>query len=449
MRIFHYSHDTYGLGHIRRTLAIAEQLASDFPLATQLVVSGTPQPSCFKLPNRLDFIKLPDIDKPSNKKVHAPSLLLSFDELKTFREKIILDAIRHFNPDVVLVDKSPAGVYGELLPSLDYLKHERPETKLILGLSDIEDSAMMHRQNERPGTNPFARIGDINDETRVCDLWEDQDLHGLMEDQYDLILHYGNRKVYDPVSEYRLSRKVERKMVSCGYIGRTSPIYPKEQIRHSLKMKTDRLVVVTAGGGDDGFGMLDFYLKTLSLSQDQGTLPFDSLVVPGPLLSTASRSQLQSYRSRGLPFTFLNSTNDLFSYLNAADLVISMGGYNSLCEILSLRKRMIVIPHIKPRFEQLIRAGRFAARGLLEMIHPEKLTSEILLRTIHESLNGREFVTTEEAGLEMNGASNASRAIKSLFRKKAPIDRISRRNHVELKTLPSHKISPEPLSAFS
>ncbi len=448
-RILLYSHDTYGLGHIRRTLAIAEQLAADFPQATQLLISGTPQPPCFKLPKRLDFIKLPDMDKPSSRKFHAPSLLLPSDALKALRGIMILEAVRCFKPDLVLVDKAPAGIGGEMLPSLNYLKQFRPQTKLVLGMSDIEDHAMMVRENERSEV-PSACTGKIIEGgSEKCGQWRSTEVSLLMENDYHLILHYGNRDVYDPVSEYRLSPKIAAKIISCGYIGRTSPIFPKSKLRHSLNMKTNRLVVVTAGGGDDGFELLNFYLKTLSLAQEKTKIPFDSVVIPGPLMSISKRRKLQSYCLMGLPCTILDSTNDMFSYLNAADLVISKGGYNALCEILSLRKRAIIVPHTKPRIEQLIRTGRFAVRGLVEMIHPENLTSPGLLEKIKEGLNGGEVISPEEAGLDMNGALNASMAIEHLLGKKSGVDISIYRKGDEVKKVLLPTVYADTLSAFS
>ncbi len=131
MRIFHYSHDTYGEGHLRQTLSTAKQIAVDFPEATQLVMSGTAQSQRDKLPERLDFIKLPRMDESVIGDFHTPSLLLPFGIIHALREKLILETIRHFNPDVVLV-KSPVKAQGEMLPALDYLKRNRPETKLLM-----------------------------------------------------------------------------------------------------------------------------------------------------------------------------------------------------------------------------------------------------------------------------------------------------------------------------
>ncbi len=449
MRIFHYSHDTYGVGHIRRTLAIAEQLASDFPHASQLVVSGTPQPSCFTLPSRLDFIKLPDIDKPSQKKFHAPSLLLQIDALKTLREKMILDAMRFFKPDLVLVDKAPAGVRGELLPSLHYLQNERPETKLVLGMCDIEDNAMIAREDDRSEI-PIPECMDApHGKDTIRGQWRDQGIHALLENHYNLILHYGNREIYDPVSEYRLSGNIEQKIISCGFIGRTSPTLPKEQLRRSLNLKTNRLVVVTAGGGEDGFELLDFYLKTLSQSQNSDNLPFDSIVIPGPLMSMPKRRQLKAYQSKGLNFTILDSTINMFSYLNAADLVISKGGYNSICEILSLNKRAIIVPHIKPRVEQLIRAGRLAVRGLVEMIHPQKINASILLKKIQEGLEGGKHVSPEEAGLSIDGALIASDAIAQLLNTKVPYGIDQPKGQLQSRDVFPHRVYEDTVSAFS
>ncbi len=142
MRIFHYSRDTYGEGHLQQTLAIAKQIARDFPEATQLLVSGTPQPRGIKLPEKLDFIKLPRMDESIIEDFHAPSLLLPFGIIHSLREKIILETIKHFNPDVVLVASS-AMAKTEMFPALDYLRVDRPETKLLMDMSNIEVKAMM------------------------------------------------------------------------------------------------------------------------------------------------------------------------------------------------------------------------------------------------------------------------------------------------------------------
>ncbi len=397
MRIFYYSHDTYGLGHIQRTLAIARQVALDCPEATQLLITGSPQAHSFELPDRLDIIKLPSISKSSKGEYRSRTLRIPFKALKALRETIILETIRHFKPDVVLVDKAPAGVKGEMLPAFAYLKEKRPETKCVLGMRDIEDDA-----------------------TKVCEDWKRQRLYHLMDETYDAIFLYGNRAIYDPVKAYRLSAKTERKIISCGYIVRNKCAKPPEEIRRALKMKTDRLVLVTAGGGEDGFHLMNTYLKMLADQSHSSDLGFDSLIVPGPLMSNAERKKLHAYRAMGLPMTLLDFTPDLYNYLNAADLIVSMGGYNTFCEIISLGKKSIIVPRVRPRVEQLIRAKRFSELGLVRMLHPTHLNPANLFMQIQNSFKGDNPISASEAGLTINGAMEASRSIKNLLKEVRP-----------------------------
>ncbi|NOY84860.1 MAG: glycosyltransferase [Nitrospirae bacterium] len=398
MRIFYYSHDTYGLGHIQRTLAIARQVALDCPEATQLLVTGSPQAHSFELPDRLDIIKLPSITKSPEGGYCSRTLQLPFKTLKALREILILEAIRHFKPDIVLVDKAPAGVKGEMRPALSFLKEERPETKLVLGMRDIEDDA-----------------------EKVCETWKQQGLYRLMDETYDAILLYGNRSIYDPIKAYRLSARTENKIISCGYIGREKVAKAPEAIREALKMKTNRLVVVTAGGGEDGFQLMHTYLKMFVGRFHANHPGFDSLLVLGPLMAKAERKQLHAYCQKGFPVSMLDFSSDLYSSLNAADLIVSMGGYNSFCEIMSLKKQAIIVPRIKPRIEQLIRAQCFSARGLVQMLHPEHLKPENLLSEIRKGFQSRGPVFGPATGLTMDGAMNASQALIKLFNRKKPL----------------------------
>ena len=81
-------------------------------------------------------------------------------------------------------------------------------------------------------------------------------------------------------------------------------------------------------------------------------------------------------------------TDDLMSYIDAADAIVSMGGYNTVSEILSLGKRAVIVPRVKPVKEQWIRAERLAHLGLLRMIHPDNLTPKSLIDAILEELTG-------------------------------------------------------------
>jgi predicted glycosyltransferase len=270
---------------------------------SQLLVTGSMQSHRFDLPERRDYIKLPAVDKRSSGVYGSRVLPLPFEATMAWREHIIFNAVQHFQPDVVLVDKAPAGVQGEILRALIHLKVDRPQTQLVLGMRDIEDEAAVVRA-----------------------AWAREGIYALLEEVYDTILLYGSGAIYDPVREYDLSPTVETKMIPCGYIRRSEPIRPRPQVRRDLHLRTDRLVDVTAGGGGDGFALLDTYLHMLEGLRSRGPAPFDSLLITGPLMASNKRARLCRLASPGQALTMMEFTPDLLSYLGAADLIVSMGG---------------------------------------------------------------------------------------------------------------------------
>jgi predicted glycosyltransferase len=76
----------------------------------------------------------------------------------------------------------------------------------------------------------------------------------------------------------------------------------------------------------------------------------------------------------------------MMSLMAACDVAVSMGGYNTVCELLTLRKRAVVVPRAQPGVEQTIRAERMAALGLLRAIDPDTLSPAVLLRAIQDEL---------------------------------------------------------------
>ena len=410
MLIMLYSHDSYGLGHIRRSLEIAKCLSENIPNASLVVLTGSMQAHAYALPDRTEYIKLPALTK--NAEGHYCSRLLPHPVHITLglRKKIILESLRDLKPDIFLVDKAPAGIKGELLPALRYCKTFLPQTKLVLGMRDIED----HPDHVRAE-------------------WSKSGIVPLLENTYHSIFLYGTRSVYDPVKEYGLSSRIEKKMVSCGYIGRSQPMRPPESIRKELKLRTDRLVLVTPGGGDDGYAIVDTYIQMLTKKFGSGRPEFDSLVVTGPLMSPNKRHTLQQAASSDLALTVTDFTPQLYDYLNAADLVVAMGGYNTVVEILTANQRAVIIPRVHPRLEQYIRAERLAAKGLIDMIHPAELNPDGLFDVINHSLQRPRPSRSQDMGIELNGAVNVSNAIEQLHR-----NGVKQRLQSSLKALVQH-----------
>lgn len=356
-----YSHDTFGLGNIRRMLSICKYLIDAIPDLSILIVSGSPMVQTFRIPQRLDYIKLPCLRRTDREGYSVKYLGTDIGETMRLRSELILSAVSHFSPDLFLVDKKPYGVKKELKGVLNYLRIHLPETKRVLLLRDILDS-------------PEATI----------QTWKQNRYQEAVRLFYDRVFVVGSPEVFDPRKEYRLLPSVSEKVRLCGYIRREAGLKGGDAVRKELQLGDEKLVLVTPGGGEDGYRLVQTYLA--GLEHLPAGLNVRSLIVCGPEMPEAQRKQLFQAAAGRPSVQITEFTDDLMSYMEAADIVLSMAGYNTVCEILSLKKRAIVVPRVHPVKEQLLRAERMARLGLLRMVHPDHLTPQSLAGALLEGL---------------------------------------------------------------
>jgi predicted glycosyltransferase len=397
-----YSHDTYGLGHLRRTLALARYFRDCWPSMSQLIVTGSPVASGFQLPKGADYVKLPSVEKVGAGRYASRSLAAPFEDVLALREELLLGVAHSFRPDALVVDHAPAGLKGEIELTLRFLKRNSPETRLILGLRDIVDEA-----------------------PRVQRDWAREGVYDLLDRVYDRILVYGKPEIYDPVTEYRFSARAARKSRYVGYLRRQAD-RPAETIRRELCPRTGRLVLVTAGGGGDGHEL--FRAMLAGLRARGGAPAFDCVLVGGPLMPEEDRRALEG-AAAGLPrVRFLHFVGELTAYISAADVVVAMAGHNCVSEILSFERPSILVPRVTPRREQLIRAEAMSRRGLVRMIDPADLTCERLLGEVDDLLDHPAAVAPRFA---LNGLPAAAAELDALLGRRVsrrpPATRLPRR----------------------
>jgi predicted glycosyltransferase len=351
-----YSHDTYGLGHIRRTMAIASHLLG--PQINILILTGSPIAGRFSFPEQIDFVRIPGMIKKTNDEYLPLSIKINVRHALDIRKNIITATAKTFQPHLFIVDKEPLGLKKEVLPTLQWLRRCRPDTRSILGLRDIMDDADTVKKD-----------------------WKEKKVYQHLENLYSEIWIYGIQDFYDPIREYEISDSISRKMYFTGYIPRKIP--GQDAVRHikkELGLKTgERLVVVTTGGGGDGYRVMDTYLKALETYTS--SLPFKSVLITGPFMPKQERRDVfKRARKLGLrTYHFYRQMEKIFA---AADIVVSMGGYNTLCEILEQGTLSLLIPRETPRQEQIIRARAFHRQNLIDYIAWDNLSPGLL----HEKL---------------------------------------------------------------
>ncbi|MGH3147843.1 MAG: glycosyltransferase family protein [Rubrobacter sp.] len=373
MKVLMYSHDSYGLGHLRRTLALAEAFVRRRSGLSVLILTGSTVSGTFRMSPGIDIIKLPSAVKVASGEYAPSRMSVSFERLKDLRSGLILSSVESFDPDAFVVDKAPLGMKREVTPTLEFLREERSSTLTVLGLRDVMDDPARIRRN-----------------------WREGRISQAIERFYDTILVYGPREVYDPLPEYGLSKATLGRCRYVGYVGR----------EHSIEDTSDLLfppgyVLVTAGGGGDGFHLIKNYLESL-----RGPKPsFDSLVVTGPMMDDESKRRVERL-ARGLRVRVIEFRADMENLIDRSGAVVAMGGYNSTIELLAARKPALIVPRVEPRVEQLIRAEQLSRLGLVEMIHPDDLGPETMRGKV-EKLLARDPTSTPAVEVDLSGASRA------------------------------------------
>jgi predicted glycosyltransferase len=351
--ILMYSHDTYGLGHIRRTMAIANHLRD--ANTNVLILTGSPIAGRFQFPHHVDFVRIPGMIKKSNEDYQSFSIRIHPEKALSIRTNIILATARTFQPNLFVVDKEPLGLKREVLPTLEWLKSESPSTMTVLGLRDILDEAAVIQKD-----------------------WREKNVYTYLDQLYDEIWVYGNRDIYDPSKMYAIPEKIHNRIQYTGYIPRKR-ISPrtKATVRKRYRVTdNDRFILVTTGGGGDGLEVIEHYLSMHD--HFANLLPFKSIIITGPFMPKKIREtfakRAKKYGIKTLPFH-----PRMEELMAAADLVVCMGGYNTICEVLTQHTPALIIPRETPRKEQLIRATRLKEQGLLDFI-PWTEVTPLLLR---------------------------------------------------------------------
>lgn len=395
MKLMVYSHDAFGLGNIRRMVAICDYLLKAIPNISILVVSGSPALHQLRLPVGLDYIKLPCLGRDQHGNMSVRFLNAEFEDTLRLRGELIRTATANFQPDVLLVDKKPNGLRGELQPTLDYLQAPSAQTRLVLLLRDILDS-------------PAVTIAQ----------WQRDRYYTLAETLYDQIWIVGTPDIFDAPTAYQFSPLLRSKTRFMGYIRRSAGLQSPTGLRSALGVRsTEQLVLVTPGGGADGFHLVDTYLHSLNEYQpEQRTI---SLVISGPEMSATDKRKLLPRISALDDCHWLEFTHDLASYMTAADVVVSMGGYNTIGEIVSLKRRAVVVPRIHPVEEQWIRTQRMAELGLFTTIHPNELTPARLSQALRQELQTKSSSTTEYS-LDLHASPRITAALLGLLKEARP-----------------------------
>ncbi len=387
-RILIYSQDGLGLGHLRRNTLIGQKILEAAPGSNILLIADSPVAPFFRLPSGMDFIKLPSIWKIGPGQWEPTHLQMNEEDVRGLRGALLRNVLQCYQPDLLLVDHMPVGAKGELTPALEVLKQARPTCSVVLGLRDILDAREV-----------IARV------------WLKEGAYEALRNYYHRVLIYGSSEIFDACGSYSLPVPPQG-IHYCGYVVNPGPVQPAHQIRQALQVNGRKFVFVSAGGGHDGHPLMRTYLRAIRLLGS--AINVVTLIAVGVNSSPERIRELED-EAQGLPVQIVTHVEDSLSHLAAADLVVCMAGYNTLSEVLYLKKKALVVPRAGPSAEQRMRAGLFAGRGLVEMLDPQELSPEALAQRLLLALQS-EDLPVKNGAIEMNGAGQAAGCLLELLR---------------------------------
>lgn len=337
-RVLIYSHDSFGLGHLRRCRAIAESLVQRHREVSILILSGSPLIGSFEFPARVDFVRIPGVIKLRSGEYSSHSLDMDIQDVSELRRAIIRHTAEAFRPHVFIVDKEPLGLRGEISDTLSLLS--KAGTRIVLGLRDVMDEP-----------------------SQLAAEWERKQVAPSLSTLYNEIWVYGLPQVCRPLDGLSLPQAVHDKVQYTGYIQRRLPASNGQAAAAPF---TEPYVLVMTGGGGDGNDLIDWVLR--AYEHDSDAIGQPALLLFGPFMPAPEREAFRARVDRLDRVEALTFEAHVETLITQASSIVAMGGYNTFCEILSFDKPALVVPRRIPRLEQFIRASRAEELGLISML---------------------------------------------------------------------------------
>lgn len=396
-RLAFYSHDTMGLGHIRRNLLLTDAVMKVIPQAEILLINGVRESGNFYLPKGADIITLPSYFKTSDGEYLPRSLGRSVRRLAALRSHIIAASLEAFAPDIVIIDNVPNGAMSELKNVLPRLAQK--QVKVVLGLRDI-----------------------IDEPEAVQRQWHKLDNASALRNYFSAVWVYGDPRFYDLIDTCNFGESIGHEATFLGYLDarlRPRKIMAAAEIVPGIDRPYSLCVV---GGGQDGF---ELAFAFACAEFPAGTL---GVLVAGSMMPTVQWEQLKQLADKREDLIVIRFVAEPLELLRQAQSVVAMGGYNTTTEILAFHKRALIVPRVLPRQEQWIRASLLAERGLITCLHPQDMCVERLNQWLKQST----MPPDPREQLNFNGLEGFVSNIKRLFEiRGAELSNISHKEEIE------------------
>ena len=381
--ILFYCQHSLGMGHLVRSLALAERLGQHFRV---MLLNGGRLPAGIVVPSNIQFVNLPPLGMDEANQLVSHDKRISVARALDRRKKMIRVTFDNLRPVVVLVELFPFGrkkFANEILPLLQAAREKETRALVVCSLRDI----LVSRESDR----------EFNDRAAA---WANE--------FFDVVLIHSDPSFARFEESFHSSVPLQVPIKYTGFVVPASaPPAPRKSTR--------KRILVSAGGGIAGEPLLRTAIEALNYLQDDRSV--EMKVIAGPFLSEESWRALRSLAQGRNKLRLVRQVSDLCGELCGAAVSISQAGYNTCLDVLRAKVPAILVPFAKENEdEQRKRALRLQDLGAVRVIEQHDLTPARLAEEIRESMKSK-FATP---ALDLNGAENAAALIESMTAMIAP-----------------------------
>lgn len=398
MRIVHYCQHVLGMGHFFRSLEIDKALVNH---EVTLITGGTPLSITY--PPHVQVVELPSLsmdeefgafirtDKDGAKHVLTEQEL---ETIKIQRTLILTETLKALQPDVFLVELFPFGrkqFSFELMPVLELAK-----------------------QNVFPNMHTVCSVRDILVEKTKQREFEERVL-SILNTYFDAVLVHTDPKVITLDATFPRINDITIPIYNTGYITPLPRDISPEAVRESLSIAPDTPFILGSIGSGSVHPEIMEQLATASI-QLSTTTPHRLLISTGPFMQQDYQARIQQLCAPHPHITITNFITDFINHLSAADLSLSMAGYNTTMNLLAVNTYGLVYPFDQNR-EQRMRSTSLEKLGALKILEQEDMQPDHLSTLLEQYINTP--APPPQHHVDLQGATESVRILEQLLRRGA------------------------------
>ena len=377
MNIIFYCQYVWGMGHFIRSLEFTRALADH---DVTLIAGG--QEVEVDLPEHVRLLRLPVLYMDEKFTQLIPGIHgQSVEQIQHERKKTIYSLMEHLQPDLFIVELYPFGrsMFGfELEPLLEDIREGRfGPVKTICSLRDI----LVEKKD------PCA--------------YEERVLQKLNR-HFDALLIHSDPALLRLEETFTRVRDINIPVVYTGFITQQTDPANGSSLRKELAISCgQKFIVASAGGGRSGYRLLTSVIDACELLRDR--LPLRLEVFTGPFMDNEAFEKLSARAAAG--FRIRRYTKRFPDYLYAADLSVSLAGYNTCMNLLITQVPALVYPYSRQR-EQPMRVNKFKNMLPMKILDEDDVEPDRLSDHIVRMLNQKRTLKT--LPIDINGAANSA-----------------------------------------